>query len=238
LKYVRDTTGRFAQRPHYEPGELDNECEGIITQFMRERYAGLCFPIPTEALTLLIERDAADLDLYADLSGEGDDVEGVTEFIPNQKPKVRISKELTEQEHREHRLRTTLAHEYGHVKFHGYLFDMEHGAPSVFSGSTRAVATKCKRETILNASQYDWMEWQAGYVCGALLMPISAVKQDVVEFRKENRFQGNVVFGTPESAEIIRKMAAKYDVSRDAGKVRLLKLNYLVNPTGTKPLFR
>ncbi len=61
MKYVRDTTGRFAQRPHYEPAELDDECEGIITQFMRERYGGLDFPLPTEALKVLIERDASDL---------------------------------------------------------------------------------------------------------------------------------------------------------------------------------
>jgi len=207
LKYVRDITGRFPQRPHYELPELDNECEGIITQFMGERYAGLCFPIPTEALTLLIERDAADLDLYADLSGEGDDVEGVTEFIPNQKPKVRISKELSEQEHREHRLRTTLAHEYGHVKFHGYLFDLEHGTPSIFSGATQIVVTKCKRETILNAPQYDWMEWQAGYICGALLMPISALKQDVQEFRKENRLQGDIVYGASGATDLIGKVS-------------------------------
>ena len=29
------------------------------------------------------------------------------------------------------------------------------------------------------------MEWQAGYVCGALLMPISALVQEVCVFREE-----------------------------------------------------
>lgn len=238
MKYVRDITGRFAQRPHYEPSELDVECEAIITQFMKERYGGLRFPIPTDALTTLIERDAADLDLYADLSADGPEVEGKTTFIPNEKPRVEILKELTEQERRRHRYRTTLAHEFGHVKFHGYLFDLEHGGPSVFSGSPRTVATTCKRDTIMNASRYDWMEWQAGYVCGALLMPVSSVKQDVALFRKDKGLQWDIVLETPESTEIINRMADKYDVSCDAGKVRLLKMNCLVNPTGTKSLFR
>ena len=72
MKYVRDTTGRFPQRPHYELSELDQECERIITQFMAEACGGFSLPIPTEALTKLIERDAADLDLYADLKPEGE----------------------------------------------------------------------------------------------------------------------------------------------------------------------
>jgi hypothetical protein len=198
----------------------------------------LCFPIPTEELTVLIERDADDLDLYADLSGEGEEVEGITEFIPGRKPKVRISKELSEQENREHRFRTTLAHEYGHVKFHGYLFDLEPEVPSIFVGSSRKVVTMCKRKSILNAPQYDWMEWQAGYICGALLMPASEVRRDVLEFRKERGLQGDIVRGTPDATDIVRKIVEKYDVSRDAGNIRLLKLDCLVNQSGAGQLFR
>jgi len=35
----------------------------------------------------------------------------------------------------------------------------------------------CYRDNILDAAQTDWMEWQAGYVCGALLMPASKVRE-------------------------------------------------------------
>jgi hypothetical protein len=95
MKYVSDRSGRFPKRPHYEPSELDQECEHIITDFMRSHCGGFRLPIPTEALTKLIERDAEDLDLYADLSEEGEDVEGVTAFVPQQKPRVRISSSLS-----------------------------------------------------------------------------------------------------------------------------------------------
>ena len=79
-------------------------------------------PIPTGALLKLIERDAADLDLYADLSGEGEGVEGVTYFFTMGRPKVRILRALTEQKHRAHRLRNILAHEYAHVRLHSDLW--------------------------------------------------------------------------------------------------------------------
>ena len=124
MRYVRDTTGRFDQRPHYEMSELDEECEYIITSFMQELHGRLILPISTDDLTKLIERDAADLDLYADLSDEGPDVEGTTYFQPGQKPTVRIASELSESSRSEHRLRTTLTHEYGHVKFHAPLWRM------------------------------------------------------------------------------------------------------------------
>jgi hypothetical protein len=156
MRYVRDATGRFAQRPHYEPGELDQECELLITEFMRERYGQLILPLPTDALTKLIERDAADLDLYADLSSEGPDVQGVTVFYPGRKPKVRIAADLGEQEWREHRLRTTLTHEYGHVKFHAYLWEIEAPSRDISpSMAPRVASRQCRRQTIIGAPRTD-----------------------------------------------------------------------------------
>ena len=36
--YVKDRTSRFPQRPHYEPVELDQECEHIIIKFLESLY--------------------------------------------------------------------------------------------------------------------------------------------------------------------------------------------------------
>ena len=41
VKYVPDRTGRFSQRPHYEPKELDRECENLIASFLKERHGAL-----------------------------------------------------------------------------------------------------------------------------------------------------------------------------------------------------
>ena len=57
VKYVPDRTGRFSQRPHYAPKELDRECENIIAGFLKERHGAAKYPVSTDDLTVLIERD-------------------------------------------------------------------------------------------------------------------------------------------------------------------------------------
>ena len=113
MKLIPDRTGRFPERPHYEIEELEEECERIMTTFLERRYGQMVIPVPTDALRVLIEGEAAKL-LRADLSHEGEEVHGITEFFPGCKPWVSIARELSTQPWRVHRERTTLAHEYGH----------------------------------------------------------------------------------------------------------------------------
>src|SRR5205807_2385397 len=87
MKWVRDNTQRFERRPFYEQAELDVEAERLVTEFSSHFYGQMLVPIPTGALTKLIERDADTLDLYADLTSEGEGVEAVTYFAPKFKPK-------------------------------------------------------------------------------------------------------------------------------------------------------
>ncbi len=94
VKYVPDRTGRFSQRPHYEPKELDRECEKLIAGFLKERHGAAKYPVSTDDLTVLIERDTESLDQFADLSSYGCNVEGLTHFQPGRKPRVRISASL------------------------------------------------------------------------------------------------------------------------------------------------
>lgn len=86
VRYVRDSTGRFSERPHYEPKELDRACESVVSNYLMGRYGKAEFPLSTNDLAQVIEREADDLDLFADLSTYGTDVEGVTEFHPGAKP--------------------------------------------------------------------------------------------------------------------------------------------------------
>jgi hypothetical protein len=229
MKYVRDTTGRFSMRPYYQEEELDQECEQVITQFMQERCGGLALPIPTDVLTKLIERDTEDLDLYADLSSEGTDVQGVTDFIPGHKPCVRIAFELSEKELHAHRLRTTLTHEYGHVKFHGFLWDRQLPSLPLFPELALNGSPRCKREAILGAFMSDWMEWQAGYVCGALLMPVQSVRQLVVNLFERYHLYGPLQVNSSQGQLLIDRVATCFDVSHDAARVRLLQLKHLTN---------
>ena len=225
VRYVPDKTGRFAQRPHYESIELDRECESIINGFLMERYGKICFPIKTADLTVLIEQKVEDFDSYADLSAYGEQVEGLTEFVPGQKPNVKISKTLSGDDRRKNRLRTTLAHEYGHVHLHSYLWEVE--TPRLLETDASNRELVCKRETILEARQSDWMEWQAGYVCGSLLMPVSQVKRIVSAYQEDHGLSGIIGVPTSHAPALIEEIRQKFQVSEEAARIRLIKLNVL-----------
>jgi hypothetical protein len=221
MKWVSDRTGRFVRRPHYLPAELDGECETLITNFLHERRGTVEYPISTNDLTVLIETLVADLDLYADLSSEDGEVEGVTDFFPGRLPKVRIAQQLTTNPRMENRLRTTLTHELAHVKFHTFLFDGPVSG-SLFQDSGHGQSNMCKRETILEARQTDWMEWQAGFCCGGFLMPATMLQQVVREFRAHFGLPvGTMALDSADSQCLIKGVSEHFAVSRDAARVRL-----------------
>jgi hypothetical protein len=210
----------------------------MITAFLQELRGELILPIPTDALTKLTERDAADLDLYADLSAEEPDVEGLTDFYLDQKPKVRIARELSEQAWRERRLRTTLTHEYGHVRFHGELWAIAHSSLELFPELALKASPRCKRGGIIQAPAADWMERQAGYVCGALLMPITPLNRLVAAYLERHRLYTPLKKGSPPAIALRDQVSVMFGVSREAATVRLLKLGYLTDGEGGLALFR
>ncbi len=235
MKWVKDVTGRFPQRPHYSPRELDEECERIISDFLRRRRGTIDYPIATDDLYVLLEQETSDLDPYADLSNEGLDVEGVTDFCPGRKPQVRIARDLSEDPRRENRLRTTLTHELGHVKFHNFLWAFHQA--QLDARIFRTASPRCKRETILSAHPTDWMEWQAGHASGAFLMPISPLKEMVVALRGESNHMDPIRLGSETAQELIRRVQERFQVSSEAARVRLLRCEYVVEGSPNASLF-
>lgn len=239
VKYVPDKTGRFYHRPHYQPSELDLECNKILSDFYKKMNRPMSFPISTEDLTVLMEQHTSDFDPGADLSHYGEDVEGVTEFIPGSKPRVKISEKLAYDERRENRYRTTLTHEFGHVKFHGYLFEDGMKGPDLFAPPKKPEPQIqiCKRDNILNAPQTDWMEWQAGYICGALLMPVAAIKNLVGEYQQQNNLFNGIAVASTHGQNLIQAVKVQFQVSEEAARVRLLALNLINYGQNNKALF-
>jgi hypothetical protein len=227
--WVKDKTGQFAKRPHYNPAELDAECEQIISEFLQKKYGKIEYPVKTDDLTILIE-EKADLDLYADLSQEPGEVEGVTRFVPGKKPAVRISEALSAP-YLENRLRTTLTHEYGHVHFHRFLFEDRQGStPSLFGYQHQEDGNTCYRDNMVSAPEVNWMEWQAGYVCGAILMPSAALVATVQRFREESSLlYGDISLASDSGRNLISAVSTAFQTSQDAARVRLLKKGMLVD---------
>jgi hypothetical protein len=235
--WVKDQTGRFPTRPHYLAPELDNECEQLITGFLKTRHGRVDYPIKTDDVTVLIESLTEDLDLYSDLSGEDDRVEGVTDFTPGRRPKVRISRLLTENPRMANRLRTTLTHELGHVHLHTFLFEPPLSG-NLFGDLSPRRSNKCGRETILHASQTDWMEWQAGYACGAFLMPATALAEAIRRFLQERDLSvARLGVNSPNGQALIQAIMSRFAVSRDAARVRLSQRGTLIDSAiGILPL--
>jgi hypothetical protein len=233
MKYVRDTLHGFGERPHYEPSELDSLFERLVIEFLSKKQGTVQFPFATDDLICLVERDVADLDQFANLTRYGEGVEGVTEFVAGSKPNVAISEHV----HRyENRLRTTLSHEYGHVHLHAYLFVLE--PRQLTLGSNRKPnAIYCLRESILPIAKYDWMEWQAGYASGAVLMPKSYLTKVVSEVHQHMSIYGPVTPQSQQGNALVGAVVDAFGVSRDAATVRLKQLGFLGTKQAMRSLF-
>jgi len=237
VKMIRDNTGRFAERPFYAARDLDNECERLIRDLLMKRKKKVEYPVSTEDLTVLIEMHDADLDPYADLSAYGADVVGVTEFFPNRRPKVSISERIAVDERRENRFRTTLTHEFGHVKFHGPLWAQKFANGDLLERGMNANKAISKRDNILDAPQSDWMEWQAGYISGALLMPATPVRRLVSDYCGPRELHGDIHVSREHAAHLIQVIMEQFTVSEEAARIRLLKLSLITSTHGQPSLF-
>jgi len=186
-------------------------------------------PLTTDDLTRLIEQDADDLDLFADLSLYGNDnvvVEGVTTFVPGRRPRIQIARQLSENARQEARLRTTLAHELGHVLLHDFTGKREDvPRPWQADDPDTESTTRCTPWAIGTGSRVDWMEWQANYASGALLMPRTAVWQAVHSFVED---EGNTApYSRACLGPMVDWMQGHFLVSEAAAYVRLRQLRYL-----------
>ena len=236
VRWIKDPTGRFKERPFYQPKELDDECERIVTQFLVEKTGSVLFPIETDHLTVLVDKMASDLDLYADLSENGLDVEGVTEFAKGWLPSVAIAGALSEDDRRVNRLRTTLTHELGHVRFHDGLFQTRLAAPDLFAPAARSRVI-CKRDSMVDAPFADWMEWQACYASGAFLMPKSALIGAVVAWRREKGVEAAISANDQRGQDLIEVVKTRFGTSAEAAKVRMMKLDIIRIGPATPTLF-
>jgi hypothetical protein len=95
----------------------------------------------------------------------------------------------------------------------------------------------CKRDSILDAKDTDWMEWQAGYVSGAILMPVGPIRRFVSDFCGNRGLHAAVSLASEPGRQIVNDVMARFSVSEDAARVRLLKLGLLATSVRQPSLF-
>jgi hypothetical protein len=140
---------------------------------MNRRSGGFRLPIPTEELERLIEERADFIDTYAELPAG---IYGKTSLFYDRRPQVWISESIRRTAS-DHLARTTLCHEFGYVWLHGPLW---REAGIVKAGSPGPVWI-CNRDGLIDAPKPDWIEWQAGWVSGGILMPATELRARAAE---------------------------------------------------------
>ena len=81
------------------------------------------------------------------------------------------------------------------------------------------------------------MEWQAGYVSGAILMSVAAIRRLATDFCATRGKHTAIHAQAPMAHELVQKVMTAFQVSADAARVRLLKLNFLTNQNLPPSLF-
>lgn len=232
MKWVKDRTGRFAERPYWLDAELEAEAQRVIADFRKTTGRAAAYPLATDDLTVMIEMKASELDLYADLSSEGADVEGITEFFPDGTIRVRIDRRLASDSRRANRLRTTLTHECGHIDLHAFLAGLAQTVSMFDEAPPAGEAIACRRDRIVDAPAIDWMEWQASHMSGALLMPADALVDTVRSVLDAAGAMATPAIDSPLADTLVGVVAGAYAVSEEAARVRLEKRGLL----GAQPI--
>ena len=237
MRMVPDKTGRFAERPHYPPEELDWECEQLVSTFLRKKRGDVEFPILTEDLHVLIEQADASLDFLRGPFGvSGDDVEGMTEFFSIGPPRYRSPKGW----------RTTNVGKIGYgqrfpTNLVMFISIDTFGPKSFFRAD-------CLREKVLkirpSASGYDFkcdpirLDGMAGRIHQRLSADASnSRRRFVAEYSQPRGLHATIYQGSEHGRALIAGVVERFAVSEEAARICRLKLNLLASSNKQPSLF-
>ncbi|MCK4518306.1 ImmA/IrrE family metallo-endopeptidase [Candidatus Babeliales bacterium] len=234
MKVSRSTDSPWKQRLYFETAEFE-----IMMNELRKRAGDKCFA----------EGKGVDVD-YVLLKGYGCDPDyvelptnilGKTIFSSDGKVEVLISSQLAEQAETDNiarrRLRTTIAHEIGHISCHRGLFLKDESTLSLFGqdeakGNTKENNILCRESSVDNYRYSgEWWEYQANQCMATLLLPKSLLMNYVTSQLKS--------FDIPDFDEaikadcadqIIRNICDQFDVSFESMFYRLRELGFIPKP--------
>jgi hypothetical protein len=214
-----------SRRPFLKKSEVEESCLAALSS------ANLLPQTPTAIrIDRLIEKTFKVSPEYEDLPSG---ILGFTKFDACGPVQVVINKCLdnTDDLVSQRRLRTTLAHEFGHMLFHGNLFAIPPVEQLSIFASPPEPQILCRDDS--NLSQNDWREYQANMAIGPLLLPRTLVEMALVSFLKPKNFVGTQQLINRRQAEIL--LADQFDVNPI---VAALRLEDLYPPTGGQLLMK
>jgi hypothetical protein len=225
-----DHKSPWGKQLKFEPREFDSMMDELRFDAEQEHHrpgSG----IDVELVMLKALKLEAD---YVDLPSG---VMGRSLFAPDGKVTVEISRELSDAAESDslsrRRLRTTLAHECGHIACHRSLFlrDVESLPLFVPSGPE----LKCQpsilcRQDSIGTRKYsgEWWEYQANQCMASLLLPKRLFGVSVRNLVKDSNCESfeNLILGGGAD-EALRALSDEFDVSLTATLIRLETLGFV-----------
>jgi hypothetical protein len=222
MKTYRSRKGPFATRPYYTTSEIEAICTDELLS------VGLLpsFPEPIR-IDRFIEKRFGITHEYEELP---ESVLGFSIFGPEGVESIVVAQFLDEDGSKsaDRRIRTTLAHESGHVLLQGHLFALGKEAQSLFGDSIVMDKPKvlCREMPGLATSgqkKYDgrWWEFQANSAIGALLLPRMLVQKALDSILVSRGLLGAKVLEAERREEAIYQLTEVFDVNPAVARIRL-----------------
>lgn len=231
MRSSRDHRSPWGQRVYFEVCEFET--------MMKELLLGAGPGVFVEGSGVDVDRVLlATFKLEADYVSLPDGVLGRTLFLADGTAQIEVSRELSDEAETDtvarRRLRTTLAHECGHVACHRILFLADTETISLFPSGGAPVEEKpailCRENTVALGYSGEWWEYQANQCMACLLLP-----RHLLVPRFQAALTGVGVASYEEAAnqgkdeEIVRTLAKVFDVSWQALLYRLEELGFIPN---------
>ena len=209
----------------------DDEFEAMMDSARRR--SGDCFEagrgIDVDAVLLRSEGVEAD---YLELP-EG--ILGRTKFVRDGSVQVEISRSLGDASGVDHvarrRLRSTLAHEVGHIACHRVLFVQDTESFSLFSDTELHALSRnvdpilCRGECVGSAGYSgEWWEYQANQCMSALLLPRALVVESVRPFVRIEGMMEIAVLPEGRREQAVRHVAEIFEVNPVVARIRIAEL--------------
>ena len=233
VKSWPDRSGRFGVRLYFEAHEFEEMMDDLRARAGTDVFkegSGIDIDL------VLLRAFGLEAD-YVDLPA---DVLGRTVFDRMGNARVELNRDLdraaSSDDLAQRRLRTTLAHEVGHVACHSTLFIEDTKTMSLFpeDGSRGQEGILCREASVGTHGEYEdrryrgeWWEYQANQCMAAVLLPRELFREKAngaVESMGAKSFKEALLRGSGE--KVLRLLADCFNVSQEAVFYRMQELGY------------
>ena len=234
MKQWRDPSSPYGQKLYFE----DREFEELMDDARRKAGPNVFVRGKGVDVDLVLLRA---FELEADYVDLEPGVLGRTLFGPNGPLDIQISRSLVVKAEASdvarRRLRTTLAHEAGHVACHACLFLQDTETASLFPPTPPdpELNVLCREDTVgWMVHTRSWVEYQANQCMASLLLPRPLFAAHVAECLGALSLESvEAAILNDRGREVLRWLSTIFDVNERAIHFRLQKLGFVTD--GTQP---